>query len=283
MTCWARIGLIAICASCASSTDRADRGDGGAPGDVSQDGGGDAGSVVDAGPSYSFSGQVAHLDGTPWNDAIVGLCSSIACLNPIRSTAAGTFEEDELDPDDYVVDVTGDNSDGGSASTVYFNFQLQSNLALTSPILVPETGPGVTLDGGVQTVEVDSSLSLTVDSSTFTWPEGEGDSISGIELPAGDWPAAYALNLLDGGNQSILAVWALNPFQAASSTPIPVVISNKFELSPGSRAKLFGIDVTSGMPQELVDVEVAGDGGVLTTLPGQGISELTWLLLVSGN
>jgi len=30
-------------------------------------------------------------------------------------------------------------------------------------------------------------------------------------------------------------------------------------------------------------LEVAEDGGVLTTLPGQGITELTWLLLVAGD
>jgi hypothetical protein len=283
MTLWARIGLIATCASCASA---AGRGDGGASGDagLSQDGGGDGGSVVDAGPSYSVQGQVAHLDGTPWSNAIVGFCSSVACLNPILSTETGTFDEDELVPDEYVVDVTGDNSDGGSASPVYFHFQLQSNLTLTSPIVVPETGPGVIiLDGGVQTVQIDNSLSVTLDPSALTWPDGEGDSISGIEIPARDWPASYASDLLDGGNQSILAVWALNPFQLASSTPIAVVIRNNFELSPGSHAQLFGIDVTSGMPQDLVELEVADDGGVLTTLPGQGITELTWLLLVSDN
>ncbi len=278
MTQWARIGLVAICASCAAS---ATRGDGGVSGDV-DDAGEDAGLVFDAGPSYSVKGQVAHLDGTPWSSAIVGFCSSIACLDPIRSTDAGTFEEDELTPDDYVVDVTGDNTDGGSASPVYFHFRLQSNVALTSPIVVPETGPGVMLDGGVQTVQVDSSLSMTVDPSAFTWPEGEGNSISGIELPPGDWPATYASDLLDGGNQSILAVWALNPFQASSSTPIAVVINNKFELPAGSHAQLFGMSVTSGMPEDAVEVEVT-DGGVLTTLPGQGITELTWLLLVSEN
>jgi hypothetical protein len=278
MTAPVRIALIAACASCASVADRVDGGDAG----NGQDGE-DAGWVVDAGPSYSFEGQVAHLDGTPWSNALVGLCSSVVCLSAIRSTEAGTFEEEDLAPDDYVADVTGDDSDGGSASPVYFNFRLESDLVLTSPIVVPETGLGAMLDGGVQTVRIDDSLSLTVNSSTFTWPEGEPNSISGIQLPAGDWPTSYASNLLDGGDRSILAVWALNPFQAASSTPIPVTLRNEFDLSAGSHAQLFGIDVTSGMPQDAIDLELDADGGVLTTLPGQGLTQLTWLLLVTEN
>jgi hypothetical protein len=278
MTSWARLGLIAICASCAAAADRGDGGDAGDSGAWQ-----DAGPDLDAGPAYSFKGQVAHLDGTPWSNAIVGLCSSIACLNPIRSTGAGTFEEDELSPDDYVIDVLGDESDGGSASAVYFHLRLQSNLALSSPIVLPETGPGVILDGGVQTVQVDSSLSMTVDPSAFTWPDVPGGSIAGIRLPSGEWPTSYASDLLDGGNETIVAVWALNPFQAVSSTPIAVVIKNQFGLSPGSHAQLFGIDVTSGMPQDAVELQISDDGGVLTTLPGQGITELTWLLLVAEN
>ena len=272
MNLWARIGLLAICASCASAADKVDGGD------VAHDGG-DAGSVVDAGPSYSFQGRVTHLDGTPWNNALVGLCSSIACLNPILSTETGSFQADELTPDEYVVDVTGDNSDGGTASPVYFHFQLESNLALTSPIVVPETGTGVILDGGVQIVQIDSSLSMTMEPSAFTWPDGEGASVAGIELPSEDWTASIASDLLDGGDQTILAVWAMNPFQGVSSTPIAILIRNNFELSQVSHAQLFGIDVTTGMPQPLVGVEV-DDGGFLTTLPGQGIAELTWLLLV---
>ncbi len=281
MTSWARLGLIAICAGCASA---AARGDGGDAGDAGawQDGGPDGGPDLDAGPTYSFKGQVTHLDGTPWGNASVGLCSSIACLNPILSGAAGTFE-DQLSPDDYVVDVLGDNSDGGTATPVYFHLRLDSNVALTSPIVLPETGPGVMVDGGVQTVQVDSSLSLTVDPDSFTWPGTPDDSIAGIRLPAGDWPASYASDLRDGGEASILAVWALNPFQAVSSTPIAVVIQNQFDLAPGSHAQLFGIDVATGMPADAVDLQVAEDGGLLTTLPGQGLSELTWLLLVSGN
>lgn len=158
-------------------------------------------------------------------------------------------------------------------------------LAFAAPLplpTLPPSGPAIVDDGSAQLV-ASGDLELSIASGTtilfsvedFATPHGHELRVRAIDAPA-------SLPFVDAADPP-RALWATAPFEAAFSQPVAVSLANRPGLPAGSAVELLSLGgLVNGPPpagrwRHAAAAHVSADGSRITTDPGEGIDELTWL------
>lgn len=148
-----------------------------------------------------------------------------------------------------------------------------------NPRLVPLVLPKITTDApvpaGVQSLAVDATLALTLDSSTLMLPQGgAAGHLGGVRIPAGLYPNFCV------PSARVLAMWAFTPTGITSSTPVGISLSESLGLLPGTTVSFVEISPADGRPATAASGTVSADGKSIKTPLGSGLHQLSWLLAV---
>jgi hypothetical protein len=260
---WAMVLLAGLACACSKTTDSSN------PGSES-----DAG--VDASPEgAAIHGSVLDVAGDPL-PAALALCAE-ACWVAFTDDE-GDFAYQGLPEGPYKLDVRATAEANGAFSGLSFPLQLSADedLVLSAPLVLPETGGGILVQAGVQEAQIDDQLRLTIDGDQLELPMGLQDAyLAGVRVAAEHWPP----NESPAG--TVLAQWALNPFGATSNTPIEAVVENEFGLPADEPIHFYSLDEHTGLLELEAAGQVSADGLTLAATSGQGLSRLTWLIVVS--
>jgi hypothetical protein len=221
---------------------------------------------------------VVSLAGTPQAGVGVGACGDV-CV-PTTTDDRGRFSFADLPAGTYYLDVRRGQTPPTTTTATVFSLVLTAgqSTALPRPVVLADTGAGSALTAGVQQVQVDSQLTLTIDGSALKLPPGQTRKyLAGVRVPAASWPP-YALSH-GGRDYSARAMWALNPFDARSSVPLGVRLGDTLGLAAGQSAALFEVDPQSGLAVRAAGVSLSGDGKSLRTAAGAGLGRVTWLVV----
>ncbi|WP_434045911.1 MULTISPECIES: hypothetical protein [Sorangium] len=241
-------------------------------------GGGAAGGLgsggAPAGPGVT--GVLEDEAGQPIGGASVLLCNTRVCYSD--NTAADgrfTFLCDAEVPVDFVVKSMEDAGTTPRRGVTMFPLRFLDAVTVdVGSLFVPALPAGALLgpsSGDPQVLEVGDGLQLTVNRADLAPPPGAslGD-IAARRIPPERVPP-----LLDLGGEEIVAVYALYPFATTSGSPIAVQAPS--DLTRGTPVRFRTLSEYDGA----LSAPVAGeaDGAVVTTAPGAGIDELTWIVI----
>jgi hypothetical protein len=141
-------------------------------------------------------------------------------------------------------------------------------------VYVPELPEGVVLEQASEDVEVcvlGDGLELSLRSADLTPAIGEFlYDVAAARIPPEHVPPYSELE----GSQ-VLAVYALHPFAATSTSPIGVRVA--VDAPDGTEVELRTLSHLDGNVEEVVSAVV--EGGEAVTAPGVGITRLTYLIV----
>jgi len=153
-----------------------------------------------------------------------------------------------------------------------------------SKLTVPLLGDGVNLSGAMdtpQTLALGDGLSVTLLQKDYLRPLGfTGDNLAARAVPKGKH---CPLTIPDGGSE--LAVYAISPFAATMRPPGDGGVQSVFAFqatlatAPNAEVHFWAISDLDGT---LLGPAIGhGDGTTVSTDPGQGLSELSWMVISS--
>ena len=222
----------------------------------------------DAGPTYRVSGNVLDTAAKPWSGAAVQVCGTVC--NVAFADAAGAWTADSISPEGKHLRVEGAPKDGRNWTPVVYHIEVNADLVVTTPTIVPETPTPIALTAGSKVVNV-GEVSITFDDATLT---GSTHVFSDVRVPKTIWPP------YDAAGKTIVAMWGLIPFGAKSPTPMPVSLdASTLGLAAGDKVTLFSVDSDTGLLVEPVPATVSSDGTRVVSDSGSGLLHLTWIVL----
>ena len=234
-------------------------------------------------PGASLTGMVVDpLTGAALAGASVAACG-VECW-PATTDSKGRFAFDDLPAGPYALDVRGDSGLSPTLGVLVIPLSLAPGqvLKLAAPLGLPDPGTGTALTGGVQAVDLDASLRITLDAAALKLPPAVKHKVlAGVAVPQAYWPA-YALTH-QGQAYTARAMWALNPFDATLSKPAAVRVANSWSLSGSQPAALFDVDPKTGKAARVAPLSTSADGKQLQTAAGQGPARVTWLIVATPN
>jgi hypothetical protein len=230
-------------------------------------------------------GQVLDTDGAPRVDVPVTVCGPVCWLD--RTGADGRFavRVGDFVPTAIYSVLAHARPDH---ATVYVPLPdvvgAGDVITLAEPLRVPRymvTGDLVYGDAGVAragevTVRVPAGAQLELDLEDFELGE------LGRRLRVAQVPVDRAPPFAREGR--VQAVWALAPFALTSTRPLGLRLPNTLGLAPGAAVDvvMMGGDVlpprsNAGRAVDAARAVVSADGMSVETLPGEGVSLLTWV------
>jgi hypothetical protein len=225
----------------------------------------------DAGPAkITVSGDVVDMQGAPWANAKVQVCSAALCTLG-NADGAGAFAVQVPAGSHYHVIARPSPNDplqaSASAGLGVLADTLVADTALASPVPIPITGAHASL-AAPAAVTTDLTLAANAADVAFS---GEA-YFSGVSIPQASWPAFVI------AGKTILAMWALDPW-GTRTTPgktITVTIANSFGLAPSDVASVYAVNEATAELGAPTEASVSSDG---TTLAGATIDRVTWIVL----
>lgn len=230
-------------------------------------------------------GQVLDTDGAPRVDVPVTLCGPVCWLD--RTGADGRFavRVGDFVPTAIYSVLAHARPDH---ATVYVPLPSTVGpgdvITLAEPLRVPRymvTGEVVDGDAGVAragavAVTVPADARVELDLEDFKLGE------LGRRLRVAQVPVDRAPPFAREGR--VQAVWALAPFALTSTRPLGLRLPNTLGLAPGAAVDLvmMGGDIlpprsNAGRAVDAARAVVSADGASVETLPGEGVSQLTWV------
>lgn len=229
--------------------------------------------TLPAGPG--FAGRLVDGDGAPIAAEELLACTTTSCLT-VDSDAQGRF----WFPLDEVPEIrsvkTHDDPDGvppRGAALVYVEC-VDATAVDLGDIVVPALAAGATWgaeSADPQTLEVGDGLVLTASRAAVHLAFGQSftDPVAAGRLPDA-WIPAYP-----GFEEEVLAVYALTPFDATSDAPIG--LSAPSDLPAGTAVHFWSVgSLGQGLSGPATGT---ADGARVTTDPGQGLYELTHVVI----
>lgn len=238
--------------------------------DAAADDASDPGS--DAAPTAMIhvSGVVVDAQNAPWAAAKIQVCSASVCTLG-NADASGAFDVSVLANDHYhvIAHPSPTDSRDGSAGIGVFPSILSSDAALAAPVVLPVTGARTNVSGAFD-AHVTTDLELAGTAADLDYASAA--YVAAVRVDSAAWPA-FSIP-----NQTILAIWALNPWgtRTLPSKTIAVTIQNGFGLSAGDTASVYALSETTADLGTPTTATVSPDS---TTLTGATIDRLTWMVL----
>ena len=245
----------------------------------------DAGPRVDASPDApdaaidlpdgpGLAGFMRDGDGQLLGEQQVLACMATTCL--YGSTDADGFFFFEIEPvENVALKTTGDpDTEPRRAAALCPIDIVDDELVYAHTLYVPLLPEGVLFgpeEDDPQTLAVGDGLELTFNRADLT--PRLGDAL--VDAAARAVPPEQRCPQLVIPGEEILAVYALHPFAATSSSPIAVRATS--DLPDGTEVQLRTISEIDG---EWSDPVVGhADGSAVTSDEGLGITELSWLVI----
>jgi hypothetical protein len=231
----------------------------------------------DAGPEFEGPGIVGILVdelGNPLEDTKVLACQAKTCLYG-ESGPGGRFEF-TVEPPAYIALKTLGNLSATPRQGAALEplEHLEHGVIDCGHVYVPHLPEGAVVgpaSADPQTLDVGDGLVLTLSRSALKLAPGELlTDVAARAIPEAQLPPIPGLD-----PAQIVAVYALHPFSAKSSTPIAV--SAPSNLPAGTPVEFRTIGSLDGLLSE--PVPGAADGTSVTTAEGQGIAELTRVVI----
>jgi hypothetical protein len=233
----------------------------------------------------AVSGHVVDESGAPLGSLVVSVCAGLCFFG--STDAAGAFT---VTPDAHIVVAQYALELHGRPDRLSYYTPLPAGdlaLAFTTALPLPRlptSGTAITGDGTAQTV-VGGDVTLAIGSGTkalfdvedYGIPHGHDLRVVPIAEPA-------SLPFVDAAHPP-RALWGLAPFETGFSAKVPVTLANTTALAAGTAVELkvmSGLVLDSPPAGRLVHAafaHVSADGKTITTDPGEGIVELTFLSL----
>jgi hypothetical protein len=222
----------------------------------------------------TITGVVKTEAGRAVQDVMVQGCTTTVCL-VARTDAGGRFSIIGLKPPVRVAVKTQQDDRGAQlhAEAIVPLHLVDNSPVDVGTLYMPALPRPITLAAAdAQTITLPDGLALTLRRYDLKVPvtAADEDKISARRIPAKQLPRFFDL-----GSERILAVYALYPFGAKSSSRIAVRM--KTTLPSGTKVNLrtiHEIDGTLSQPQT-----ATSNGKFLTSDPGTGIVNLTWLIM----
>lgn len=250
-----------------------DRIDGGADGDDGGGGGADAGVELPDGPG--LAGFLRLTDGTLLDDEQVLACEETTCQFGETDDDGFFFFEIDVGTDIALKTAPKPNADpprGAALCPVDIEDEATVYARTLYVPLMPEDGQDFeSADQDPQTMDMGDGLVLTLNRGDLTPRVGDTlvDASARAMAPEERCPQL----VLPG--EEIIAVYALHPFGATSSSPVAVRAPS--DLPADTEVFFRTIDEIEG--NFSAPVPGTADGELVETDPGEGIAELSWLVI----
>jgi hypothetical protein len=250
---------------CGQSSDTAQTASGGASGATP------TGSSEPKGPG--LRGVLSDESGEIIGESSVLACMATVCLFG-KSESDGHFVFAIEPPANVALKTPEDMSVTPRRGALLLPVRMTEPLHDVGAVRVPNLPPGVPLleaDVGTATYELGDGLTLTLASADLT--PRLGDKLR--DLAARKIRPEHVRPMAELDAERVVAVYAIHPFAATSSSPIAVQASSS--LPSGTAVKFRTVSELDGQLSE--PVAGVADGDVVRTAPGTGIVELTWLVI----
>lgn len=225
-----------------------------------------------AGPG--LAGTLTDEAGAPIAYEMVLACMATTCLFG-ESGADGRFLFPIEPTAEVALKTTGDPSATPRRAAALCPVRIVDDALVTVGNLhVPSLPAGVAIGpagADPQTLLAGDGLTLTLRRADLT--PRIGDTL--VDIAARQVPPAQVCPQLDLGDEEIVAVYALHPFAAVSSSPIGVQAPS--DLPAGTVVRFRSISEIDGHLSEPAPGRATGTA--VETDPGAGITELTWLVI----
>lgn len=244
------------------------------PTDATDAGKKDSAVLVDAGSAaVELSGAIIDMKGNPWPLARVLVCGSLPPCDVSFSNVAGAWSM-RTSPEAKVLRIEGEANDGRFWSPVVRPVDLIRDLAISPPIVLPETPAPQPLTNLAQPI-TSGEITVTLDPAKLVLPATVAASaFAAVRVPQTAWPP------YDAGGRTILAMWAFNPYGTRSIDPIAVTIDNvqaNLALAPNETVTILSVDPSTGLLVEPATATLAV--AKIITDNGQGLRRLTWMVV----
>ena len=268
-------------------TGDADTGDG--DGDT---GDGDGDTTTDTGtePVATITGTVLGMDGEPLPSPGIQWCGPIdeegnvdLCI-PVTVGDGGTFEIGSPNPGLWNFKAVHGPADGRffTGQAVQIVVVEGEDQDWADPIVVPEVGALSAVVEGEQLVDIDGTLGITLDPANALTPDFTPPTeLGGLEVSSEFWEVTE----IDGS--PVLAAWSFSPFGVKASTgSFGITIENAGGLNPALEADamvvLYEIKKDNAEIHEVGVGTVNADATAIDVVAsGEGLHELTWLMIVA--
>jgi hypothetical protein len=241
------------------------------PSDASEEDGAIGDSGLPSGPG--LAGFLRAEDETPIGHAMVLACLATTCY--FGESGSDGFFSFMVDPPAEIAlktleDLTLDPRRGASLAPVRLT---DDNLVYVGSIYAPNLPAGTPFgpsSSDPQTLAGGDGLEVTLDRADLRPRLGDIlDNLAARAIPRSHMPAIPEL-----GAEEIVAVYALHPFGATSSSPIAVRATSTIAAGNVRFRSISDIDGLVSPP-----AEGTADGTFVQTNVGQGITELSWLII----
>jgi hypothetical protein len=228
-------------------------------------------------------GKVEDLSGAPLGSVVVTFCGRV-CYGT-QSGDGGLFS---IPVGQYVN--TGNyalHADGRPDHAVdYLRLPGAEPPVISVTMRIPALPPSKVLlppdDGGVASV-TEGDLTLSVPAgTTFDLDIADYGTVAGRTLRVAAVPLADAPSYARAAK--VDAIYALAPSGAKSSNKMGVTVTNRAKIAAGAAVDIlvlgddyFSIPPNVGTLGVAASAHVSQDGATISTDPGEGITELTWL------
>ena len=230
-------------------------------------------------------GHVVDEAGAPIDSLVVSVCAGLCFFG--STDAQGAFA---VTPDAHIlVDSYALELHGRPDRISYYtplprgDTPLAFTAALPLPRL-PTSGVAILGDGTAQTV-VGGDVTLAIGSGTKALFDVEDFGIAhGHDLRVLSIATPASLPFVDAAHPP-RALWALAPFETGFSAKVPVTLANTTAIAAGTAVELKvmgGLVLDAPPAGHLVHAafaHVSADGKTISTDPGEGIVELTFIAL----
>ncbi len=220
------------------------------------------------------------VDGSAIDSLAVTACSEERCV-PGTTDSQGTFSIENLPPNTYVIDNVGyPGSDVANDSIAYSKFfefvevAESQAVAIDHNLVLPEMESLFVVDAGSNTLDVDSSLSITFDAGAADSEDGFDNldvpfisqsasppfRIGTATLPEEAWPQGGY------GSSTVTKVWSFSPFELAlKSGSFQLTHTLETPLTAGQSARLLYADyLECFVSEEFEEVTVTVEGSTVT-------------------
>ena len=270
--------LLLICIACNGTDGPSDAGDRDASQkDAAEDRDADIedGAVMDGSlpPGPGLAGILRTEDGAPL-EAMVLACLATTCYFG-ESIADGTFYFMVQPPAEIALKTLEDLDTTPRRGAALAPVTLTDDtLAYVGSIYVPNLPAGTPFgptSSDPQTLAAGDGLELTLNRADLT--PRLGDVLR--DLAARAIPPARRPAFPELGSEEVIAVYALHPFGAHSSSPIGVAATST--LAAGTTVRFRSVSELDGRMSP--PAEGMADGAYVRTNVGQGIEELSWIVI----
>ena len=255
-------------------------------------GGGDAGATVMAMPDLRIPRDFAHdmtpppsvavtgiaVDemGVPIADAFMSVCNPLGC-HSVNANESGGFIIPGIPVMNFGVRSHDDDSVSPVRGTVVrlFHPTVAGVVFDAGKMYVPSMPAGAALSGPVdapQTLSPGDGLTITFVQKDLDFPIGENKGRIATRLIPPDHVPPYDL-----GGEQIIAAYAFLPYSTTSKSPVSVTAP--IALPAGTVVHFRSVYEFDGRVSTPVTGHAANDGKSVSTDPGTGLDNLTWLVI----